>query len=136
MTRSRITLSIDDDLKIMIVRYIGELDGDEVNLNMMQQLVHVPDVWKYDSMIDMRRYAGTIMATEIEELSMRWNLLVQGRDKGGFTAIVSDDPLVHARLSTTQMLFPQRILEAFNNFDEGLDWIKTQRCHINRMLSA
>ncbi len=127
MTRSRITVSLDEALKIMTIRYIGTLNGDEVNSNMMSQLVHVPDVWAYDSILDMRRYDGTIMGKEIEDLSVRWNQLVQGRDAGGFTAIISDDALVRARLSLTQALFPQRTLENFNTFDEGLDWIKTQK---------
>lgn len=127
MTRSRITVSLDEALKIMTIRYIGTLNGDEVNSNMMSQLVHVPDVWEYDSILDMRRYEGTIMGKEIEDLSVRWNQLVQGRDAGGFTAIISDDALVRARLSLTQALFPQRTLENFNTFDEGLDWIKTQK---------
>jgi hypothetical protein len=127
MTRSRITVSLDEELKIMNIRYIGTLNGDEVNSNMMSQLVHVPHVWEYDSILDMRRYEGTIMGKEIEDLSTRWNELVRGRDAGGFTAIISDDPLVRARLSLTQALFPQRTLENFNTFDEGMDWIKTQK---------
>jgi len=136
MTRPRITVSIDQAMKIMIVRYIGGLDGEDVNDGMMSQLVNIPDVWTYDSMIDMRRYEGTIMASEIEDLSLRWNLLAQGRDRGGFIAIISDDPLVRARLSITQTLFPQRIMENFNTFDEGLDWIKRQRGYVEKALAV
>jgi len=136
MARSRITLSLDLDQKLMILRYIGDLAGDEVNLNVMQQLVTVPEVWNFDSMIDMRRYHGTILFSEIEELSASWNGLVQGRDSGKSTAIISDDPLVRARLSSTQSLFPLRVIENFNTFDEGLDWIKSRREESHDLLSA
>jgi hypothetical protein len=127
MSRSRITLSIDEEMKLIIVRYIGDLDGDEVNTNMLQSFAKLDKPWTYDTIMDMRRFNGTIMTTEIEDLAKGWAQLVQGRDAGYLSAVISDDPLVRARFSITQSLFPQRILENFNTFDEGLNWIKTQR---------
>lgn len=136
MSRSRITLSVDEEMKIIIVRYIGDLDGDEVNSNMLQNFAKLDKPWTYDTIMDMRRYNGTIMASEIEELSKGWAQLSQGRDAGYFSAIISDDPLVRARLSITQSLFPQRILENFNTFDEGLNWIHAQRMKRERALAV
>ncbi|MGA9659996.1 MAG: hypothetical protein WBQ60_12990 [Asticcacaulis sp.] len=135
MTRSRITLTIDESIKTLIIRYIGTLDGDEVNESMISKLANVPDAWVYDSIIDMRRYEGTIMSSEIEELSLRWNLLAQGRDAGGCIAIISDDPLVRARLSTTRTFFPLRTLEVFDHFEDGCAWIKAKRGYVDRAMA-
>ncbi len=136
MARPRITASVDPDHKILVVRYIGGLDGEEVNTNVIAQVSQLPDVWTYDSMIDMRRYDGTILAAEIGDLAARWNQICNGRDTGGLTAIVSDDPLVHARLSISQSFFPQRLLRAFREFEDGRDWIINTRANALKALAS
>ena len=136
MGRSRLTLTVDEDYRILIVRYIGAIDGEQINHNVMQQIADVDEVWTYDSLIDMRRFENTVLVTEIEDLATRWNGLAQGRDRGCFTAVISGDPLVKARLPITQDLFPTRILAHFVDFDEGLDWLKTQRNILHKALAG
>ena len=136
MSRSRVTVTVDESSRILIVRYFGQIEGDEINESLMDHLARVDGAWAYDSLIDMRRYEGTVLVTEIEELGHRWALFAQGRDRGCLTAIISSDPLVRARLSVTQSLFPMRVLENFGNFDQGLDWIKTQRGYLNKALAV
>lgn len=135
MSRSRISLTIDDVFHIIIVRYFGLIEGDEITESMMDHLARVEEAWSYDSIIDMRRYEGTVLITEIEELSQRWALFAQGRDGGCFTAVISSDPLVKARMPLTQAMFSTRNLANFDNFDQGLDWIKTQRGYLNKALA-
>ena len=77
--------------------------------------------------MDLRRHDGTVMAADIEDLGLRWSLLAKGRDEGRLTAIVSDDPLVNARLSLTQAVFPHRIMACFARLEEGIAWIETHR---------
>lgn len=125
--RARLTLSADHESKIFIVRYIGGIDGGEINDSMIDQLARMERPWEYDSVIDMRRHDGTVMSSDIEELATRWNALAQGRDRGRRTAVISEDPLVRARISVTQSLFPQRVMVHFENYDEGLDWLKASR---------
>ena len=136
MGRSRLTLTVDNDHRILIVRYIGDIDGEQINHSMMQQLTSVPEAWTYDSLIDMRRHDGTVLATEIEDLATRWNLFAQARDRGCFTAVISGDTLVRARLPLTQALFPTRTLAQFTGFDEGLDWLKAQRGILRKALAG
>lgn len=136
MGRSRLTLTVDEDHRILIVRYIGDIDGEQINHNVMQQIADVAEVWTYDSLIDMRRFENTVLVTEIEDLATRWNGLAQARDRGCFTAIISDDPLVRARLPLTQALFPVRTLAQFGNFDEGLEWLKAQRNILRKALAG
>ncbi|MBW8882598.1 MAG: hypothetical protein JF615_14595 [Asticcacaulis sp.] len=132
MSRSRISLTVDEDLRIWVARYFGEIEGDEINDSLMDHLIRIDQVWTYDSLIDMRRYDGTVLVGEIEELAHRWAEHAAGRDRGHFTAIVSTDPLVRARVPVTQSLFPTRNLAHFDNFDEGLEWLKRQRTYLNK----
>ena len=125
--RSRLTLTIDHESRILLMRYIGAIEGEEINLSMMQQLSQLGEPWTFDTIVDMRRYDGVVLGEEIQELGMRWSILAQGRDKGRSIAVISEDPLVWARQSLTQAAFPFRKLAYFNTFDEGLDWIKSGR---------
>ncbi len=127
MTRSRLTMTVDEEAHMLILRYIGAIEGDEINLSMIEQLSRLDAPWTYDTIIDMRRYDNTVLASEIDELGMKWGMLAQGRDKGRLTAIVSEDPLVWARLPISQAAFPHRILQTFKTYDEGMDWIRAGR---------
>ncbi len=129
MSRSRLTLSVDDTLKLFVVRYIGEIPGEEINHSMLSQLAALEQPWEYDSIIDMRRHDATVLASEIEDLATKWNAMARGRDEGALTAVISEDPLVHARQNLTQTMFPARVMAYFHTFDEGLDWIKSVRGH-------
>ncbi len=125
--RSRLTLTVDNDLRLLVMRYIGDIEGEQINFSMMEQLSAVDQPWTYDSLVDLRRHDGLVTAEEIQELGLRWAMLAQGRDKGRLIAIISTDPLVRARLSGTQGAFPFRVINLFETFDEGLDWIKAHR---------
>jgi hypothetical protein len=124
MSRSRLTLSVDEDHKLFVVRYIGEIAGDDINDSLLTQLSRLDKPWEYHCLVDMRHHDATVLASEIEDLARRWNDMACGRDAGARTAVISDDPLVHARQAMTQALFPQRVMGYFHSFDEGLDWIK------------
>jgi len=124
MSRSRLTLSVDEDHKLFVVRYIGEIGGEEINDSMMTQLSRLDKPWEYHSIIDMRRHDAAVLSSEIEDLANRWNAMARGRDSGASTAVISEDPLVHARQNLTQAMFPARIMGYFYTFDEGLEWIK------------
>ena len=136
MSRSRISLLMDEAQRLFIVRYFGDIEGGEINDNLMEQLSHVEGAWTYDSVIDMRRYEGTVRVGEIEALGQAWALFAQGRDRGCFTAIISSDTLVRARRKVTQAFFPTRNLEYFANFDQGLEWIRVQRGYQSKTLAV
>ncbi len=125
--RARLTLSADHELKIFFVRYIGGIDGGDINDSMIEQVAKIDRAWEYDCVIDMRRHDGTVLASDIDALAARWGQLAQGRDRGRRTAVVSEDPLVRARMPITQSLFPQRVMMHFENYEEGLEWLKASR---------
>ena len=89
MTRSRMTLSVDEANKIFTLRYIGSIDGEEVNESVLQQLAQMTAPWEYDTVVDQRRHEGTILTAEIEELGQRWSQFAQGRDTGKLIAVVT-----------------------------------------------
>ncbi len=129
MSRSRLTLSVDEDHKLFVVRYIGDIEGGEINDSLLDQLSRLDKPWEYHTLIDMRRHDATVLVGEIENLAQRWNQMARGRDHGARIAVVSEDPLVHARQNLTQAMFPGRVMGYFYTFDEGLEWIKDLAAH-------
>jgi hypothetical protein len=127
MTRSRLTLSVDDANRIIVFRYIGGIDGGDINVSMIDQLKQIDRPWDFDSIVDMRRHEGTVTAGEIEDLARRWQMLAQGRDQGRLIAIVSEDPLVFARLPISRAAFANRVVECFALMEEAMSWIEDQR---------
>ncbi len=127
MTKARITLTLDEESKILVIRHIGDMDGQDIKANLLAELVKLDSPWTYDTLIDLRRYDGFILTSEVEDLSNSLAQLMQGRDTGNVSAIVSDDPWVQARISIMQSLAPHIVMKMFSNFDEALDWIKAQR---------
>lgn len=125
--RARITFTVDEPTRIIIIRYVGDLDGPHVNDALIAQYKELDRCWEYDNLIDLRRFDGAVLATDIEDLGRRWDEIAQGRDKGQLSAIISEDVHVHARFAITQAAFPNRIMTIFRDFDEGLDWLTQQR---------
>lgn len=82
-------------------------------------------MWEYDAIFDLRSFDGVMLSTEVPALSECWRALVSGRDAGRRSTIITSDPFLRARLPATRERFPGRIIEIFNTFDEGLEWIKS-----------
>jgi len=127
MPRARANFTIDEAARIIFVRYIGDLEAAEAIDSSLEQVARIEHIWEYDHIFDLRRFEGVMLSTEVADMAKQWNQLVCGRDKGRLSAIISPDPFIHSRISLTRSVFPTRIMEVFNGFDEGIDWITRQR---------
>ena len=125
MTRARVTLTADKVSRIIFVRYIGDVDGQTITESSISQFSDVENVWEYDAVFDLRRFDGVLLSAEVQEIGERWRELVSGRDAGRRSAIITSDPFLIARLPATREKFPERTIEIFATFDEGLEWIKS-----------
>ncbi len=128
--RSRIGFSVDETNRLLIARYIGDISGADINLQLMHHASRLHAPWQYDHIIDTRRHDGTVLARDTEQLAKRWAFMAQGRDAGRMTAMVTQDALIRARQSQRSVIFPGRIMQVFDNFDEALEWIRAARGHV------
>ena len=127
MPRSRLNFTIDQPNLIIVVRYHGLVDGADLVKGLMANFNGIVDPWTYDFIFDLRRHEGTVTSDDNAELGRQWKALAKGRDAGRQSAIVSTDPLLKARLKTSQSAFPDRTLAIFDTVDEGLEWIHCSR---------
>jgi hypothetical protein len=112
---------------IVVVRLHGAVEGKAFLDQLEAGLRSTPEPWRYDYVTDMRRYEGITLYSDLEAFSEIWNALAKGRDMGRLSAVITPNPVARARLPQTRNLFPSHIIEVFETFDEGLDWIIGQR---------
>ncbi len=132
MIRPRIAFRVDPVRRLIILRYIGDLNGDQVRRELMDLFRGVENVWEYDCIFDLTRHQGVISSVDNEEIGRQWYDWVQGRDAGRCTATISNDPLLHARMGVTQSSFSTRILGLFHTIEEGEAWIADHRAEESR----
>ena len=123
MLRPRLTFRADETARTLFIRWIGQIEGGEVVAGLMSYLVLLDRVWEYDMAIDLLRFDGHLHPVDVDTLSLSWQNLVQGRDAGRRTAIISHDPLLQARLNGTRAAFPKRELAMFAEVAPAMAWI-------------
>ncbi len=122
---ARVAFSIDETRMTLILRYIGNISGDRLYAQVLDHLRSVDAPWLYDFLVDTRRFDGVIQAADTENIGRQWAELAQGRDAGRRIVVVSSDPLVHARKSLRDAIFPYRTSAVFETMDEALEWLGT-----------
>lgn len=127
MLRARVGFHIDEAHRLVTVRYVGAICGDEIVPRMEAAYRALDRAWRYDCIHDLRRHTGRMDIRDNEALAECWHEVAGGRDVGRCTAIVSSDPLVDARLPLTQKLFPFRSLAVFGTLEAARSWIETVR---------
>ena len=130
MIRARIAFRAEPADRLIVVRYIGALDGETLVRQLMTHFRATEAAWEYDCIFDLTRHEGVVQAAHNEELGRQWLDVTQGRDTGRMSAIISTDPLVHSRLRGSQTMFPHRTLAVFNTVDEGRAWIAIERVRL------
>ncbi|MFT4075451.1 MAG: hypothetical protein QM647_07950 [Asticcacaulis sp.] len=123
--RTRVTFSIDEANKTLIFRYIGNLTGDQLYGQIFDSLKEVESPWLYDFLVDARRLDGVILASDTEAFGHIWAELAKGRDRGRRIAVVSSDPLIRARKTLRDAIFPDRVSGVFETMEAATDWLQT-----------
>lgn len=121
--RPRLSFNIDEEQKLIVIRYIGALDGHEIVATLSKNFEAMGDPWLYDMVFDMRRFDGFVPFEELGLLARNWAVLAQGRDMGRKVAIISSDPLVHARFGAYKQEFPTRTFQVYSDINEGWMWL-------------
>jgi hypothetical protein len=134
--RPRLSITHDEAQKLIMIRYIGAIEASEIVSKITEYLQNIPDTWTYDIVYDLRHFNGIMPYQELGELGEKWANLAQGRDMGRKVAIISKDPLIHARIATYTQEFPTRIINVFGKMSEGFDWLWMTNPNLERRVWA
>ena len=124
--RSRISLTVDVSNHILMIR-LHSLRDEHDTPDLIDHLQGVAEPWTYDAIFDFRRYEAELSREHLAFLTQKWFALTAGRDRGRQMALVSPCPVLAQNLREMRGAMPDRAVAVFESFDEGLDWIKTDR---------
>lgn len=136
MLRPRITVQFDKIKLIATVRYIGAVDGDQVVREVLGAYRTTDQAWAYDCIWDLSRHTGVVGIQDNDALAHGWKAITGGRDAGRYTAVVSTDPLIDARLPLTRRLFPFRTVALFATVEAARGWIEASRAEATSDIAA
>jgi ribosome modulation factor len=125
--RARLVFDVDDARRMITVKYFGDLDSKTIAETLAAQFQALEQPWLYDSLFDMRRFEGVVVLDDLAQMARAWNQAARGRDAGRLTAIVSADPLTHARQKAYEAGLPLRIVRTFNALTEATQWLEAMR---------
>lgn len=123
--RSRVSISADHDSRVIIIRVVGNVEGSAFVDTAMSRFADFEDPWAYAHLLDFRHKESMTLSEDVERLAKWWEGLRAGRC-GEYTAVISADPVFKARLGFFKAIFPDRVIQAFDSLDEGLDWLKSR----------
>jgi len=123
----RVAFTLDALNRRLIIRYQGNISGYEIVNDVIAYLKTLDEFWTYDVMIDMRRFEGVLLSADNETFAKWWYDNLPVPDPGHYSAIISTDPHIQARLAVSQSIFPNHVLAVFTSLDEGLDWLTRMR---------
>ncbi|MDC7675081.1 hypothetical protein [Asticcacaulis machinosus] len=123
--RSRITVRLDEDHKVIMFRVVGEVDGADIVDTLMKTYESLSEPWQYHRLLDLRRHDGLMHVSHIDDLRCRWQALVGDRVtipvRG---AIITSNALSFARLPSVRKNFTGKQIHTFHSLDEGMDWVQ------------
>ncbi|MGA9659995.1 MAG: hypothetical protein WBQ60_12985 [Asticcacaulis sp.] len=142
--RSRISITVDADNLILIIRLHNLRDDQDEPADLIDMLKTVESPWLYRAIFDFRRYQADLSRDYLAFLTQKWMALSDGRDQDQAMALIANTPKLRMNLKAMTDVMPDRRIAVFETFDEGLDWLKSDSygcavaayAHINQTLRA
>jgi hypothetical protein len=122
--RSRITVRLDEERKIILFRVVGDVDGAEIVDTLMKTYAALNEPWHYHRILDMRRHDGLMHICHIDDLRQRWQAMA-GEDHNVMRgAVITHNPVSFARIGNVRTSFNNKNIYTFREFEEGMAWVE------------
>jgi len=124
MPVSEIKWEIDHQRRLLTIRYVGDVTGEMVILQVPEIWRRNPEVLTYNCLIDQILYTGSISIDDVREISSRWYEFVGGRnDNGKRIAIVSRGEWTDQVVKAIAVHFRTHSFATFHTCEPALDWL-------------
>ena len=91
---------------------------------MLDAYKQVPELWLYNRILDHRKFRGFIEFDDLLRIQAFWAEVMEGRNEKPRVALVTRDPLAHARTSAAGNMFTDAQFRSFMNMRQALAWIR------------
>ncbi|WAC48643.1 hypothetical protein OVA03_01535 [Asticcacaulis sp. SL142] len=122
--RSRITVRLDEDRKIIVFRVLGDVDGAEIVDTLMKTYAVLNEPWHYHLVLDISRHDGLMHVSHIDDLRQRWQALAGDYHNTVRGAIITHNPVSFARIGNVRTSFKNKNIYTFREFKDGMAWVE------------
>ncbi|ESQ89830.1 hypothetical protein ABAC460_11040 [Asticcacaulis sp. AC460] len=120
---SLVSVTVDETRRLITVRLIGNEPGQVYVDQALANYDRIDQPWRYNRLIDLRQYRGFMALSEIEQVGRYWAKRMVGRIERPRIALLTRDPLAHARIRSVGAMFTDIHFRAFKSRREAMDWL-------------
>lgn len=124
--RSRISVSVDQVHGLLLVRLFGVVAETETPFDLPDLVFEATcgEPWRFDALMDFRRFTADIDGPRIAANVLRWSELEKPHGPGRKLAIVVPDLALRARIMAVADAHRHRAAFYFDGLDGALDWLR------------
>lgn len=123
-SKYRLSLWLDDATNIIVGRVVGPMPSRELCRGFLAAYEKIDRPWRYNRLIDYRKFTGSIDYSEIETFAHIWAGWLKDDPVHTKVAFVTHDAMELVRTQTFRHLFPYDQVQSFDTADQALDWIQ------------
>ncbi len=123
MAEPTFTYDVDAGQRLITQRLVGREPSGYYAEQIIKVYRSVPEVWRYNRLVDQRRFRGMIVLDDLKQMSAVWQEVAAGQDARPRVAMLTRNPLAHARINAHGDIFPGQTRRAFTSVADAMDWV-------------
>ena len=126
MAEPTFTYDVDVGKRLITLRLIGREPSAHYAEQIVAMYRAVPEVWRYNRLVDHRKFHGLIVLDDLRQMSAAWQAVAAGQDAHPRIAFLTRNPLTHARTAAHGDVFPGQTRRPFTSVAEAMTWLLEQ----------
>ncbi len=126
MAEPTFTYDVDPGKWLITLRLFGREPSAHYAEQIIAAYHAVPEIWRYNRLIDHRKFDGMIVLEDLKRMSAAWQALAAGQDAHPRVAFLTRNPLTHARTAAHGDVFPGQTRRPFTSVAEAMTWLLEQ----------
>ena len=123
MAEPTFTYDVDAGTRLITLRLIGRESSAYYAAQVINVYRSVPEVWRYNRLIDHRKFRGMIVVDDLKQMAAVWEDLTKGHDGRPRVAFLTRNPHTQARVTAHSPLFPSQTRRSFTSVAEAMAWV-------------
>ncbi len=123
MATPTFSYAVDDERHLISMSLTGREDSAHYADQIIAVYREVPEVWRYNRLVDHRRFRGMITFDDLRRMSEVWADVTAGHGRVPKVAFLTRSALTQSRIVAHNEVFAQQHRRAFTNLAEALDWV-------------
>ena len=115
--------AVDVENRVITLRLFGREPSAHYADKIIALYRTVPEIWRYNRVVDHRRFRGLIVLDDLKRMSAAWDDVTAGHDAHPRIAFLTRSALTHARVKAHAEVFPGQTRRSFTSVPEAMAWV-------------